>query len=52
MNSFLAMLDVLQHDDQVDAREALSQLGLSLTPLDETLKRYVGPETDQRSRAR
>ena len=32
-----AMLGVLQHDDRVDPGPACEQLGLALTPLDETL---------------
>ncbi|MCG8588274.1 MAG: NAD(P)H-binding protein [Proteobacteria bacterium] len=39
-----AFLDVLQHDDRVDSREACKELGLTLTPLDDTLRRCVGPE--------
>jgi NADH dehydrogenase len=39
-----AMLGVLQHDDRVDTTQACDRLGLSLTPLDTTLARYVGPE--------
>ena len=38
-----AMLGVLQHDDQVDPTEACTRLGIELTPLDETLRRCVGP---------
>ncbi len=41
----LAMFDVLQHDDRVDVSAACKQLDLELTPLDETLRRCVGPET-------
>ena len=44
----VAMLDVLQHDDHVDTREALERLGLSLTPLDQTLADYVGPPTTEK----
>jgi len=36
-----AMLGVLDHDDRVDSREACMALGMSLTPLDETLKRVL-----------
>ena len=39
-----AMLGVLEHDDQVDPAPACARLGIELTPLDETLKRTVGPE--------
>lgn len=40
------MFDVLQHDDRIDTAHACKQLGIELTPLDETLRRYVGPESD------
>lgn len=36
-----AMLDVLEHDDQIDPRPACAELGLELTPLDQTLKRTL-----------
>jgi NADH dehydrogenase len=36
-----AMLGVLQHDDVVDAKEACERLGLSLAPLDDTLRRCL-----------
>jgi NADH dehydrogenase len=36
-----AMLDVLEHDDCVDAKLACDALGITLTPLDETLRRVV-----------
>ena len=39
-----AMLDVLEHDDRIDPGPACRALGLTLTPLDETLRRCVGPE--------
>lgn len=42
------MFDVLQHDDRVDVASACQRLGLELTPLDETLRRCVGPETTSR----
>jgi NADH dehydrogenase len=42
----LAMLDVLQHDDRVDTAAACKRLDLELTPLDETLRHCVGPETE------
>jgi NADH dehydrogenase len=38
-----AMLGVLQHDDRIDNRHALEVLGTKLTPLDDTLARYIGP---------
>jgi NADH dehydrogenase len=41
-----AMVGVLDHDDDIDPGRACEQLGLSLTPLDETLAACVGPETD------
>ena len=44
----VAMLDVLQHDDRVDTAPACKQLDLALTPLDETLQKCLGPETDSR----
>ena len=37
-----AMLGVLDHDDDVDVGPACTQLGLELTPLDETLARCFG----------
>jgi NADH dehydrogenase len=40
-----AMLDVLEHDDRVDAKRAADALGIALTPLDETLRRVVATET-------
>jgi uncharacterized protein YbjT (DUF2867 family) len=42
-----AMLGVLEHDDRIDSREALAALALQLTPLDETLQRFIGPEASQ-----
>ncbi len=36
-----AMLDVLEHDDRVDAKLACDALGITLTPLDDTLRRVV-----------
>lgn len=38
-----AMLDVLIRDDTVDPAPACDALGLELTPLPETLRRWVGP---------
>lgn len=43
-----AMLGVLQHDDRIDNRAALETLGIELTPLDDTLARYIGPPTKDR----
>lgn len=40
-----AMLGVLEHDDAIDPGPACERLGIELTPLDETLRRYVGPES-------
>lgn len=39
-----AMLEVLEHDDRIDSGPACRALGLTLTPLDETLRRCVGPD--------
>ena len=36
-----AMLDVLDHDDDIDVRPACKSLGLELTSLDETLRRCL-----------
>ncbi len=38
-----SMLGVLQHDDEIDTRPAQTAFGLELTPLDETLRKYIGP---------
>lgn len=38
-----AMLGVLEQDDHIDPAPACAQLGLTLTPLDSTLRRSVGP---------
>ncbi len=38
-----SMLEVLQQDDCVDEAESCAQLGIVLTPLDETLRCYIGP---------
>jgi uncharacterized protein YbjT (DUF2867 family) len=46
-----AMLEVLEHDDDIDPRPALEVLSLRLTPLAETLLRYVGPGSEPRSGA-
>ena len=37
-----AMLEVLEHDDRVDPKLASDALGITLTPLDETLRRVLG----------
>jgi hypothetical protein len=42
-----SMLGVLQHDDTVDSTPATEALGIELTPLDETLERYIGPEAEE-----
>ena len=42
----MPMLEVLQHDDDIDPGPALALLGIELTPLDDTLRRYVGPESE------
>lgn len=42
----VAMLDVLEHDDDVNATEALERLGLTLTPLADTLAAYIGPDAN------
>jgi len=41
-----AMLGVLEHDDCIDPGPAAQRLGITLTPLDETLRRTVGPEAE------
>lgn len=38
------MLEVLEHDDRVDPRPACTALGITLTPLDDTLRRVVSGE--------
>ncbi len=45
-----AWLGVLQHDDRVDAAEACKQLGIELTPLDDTLRHCLSddPRDDPR----
>ncbi len=40
----VSMLDVLQHDDRVDFEPACKKLGIDLTALDDTLRRYIGPQ--------
>lgn len=39
-----SMFEILQHDDLVDQVPCCTELNISLTPLDETLRHYVGPE--------
>jgi len=39
-----AMLGVLEHDDQIDPSPCCERLRLTLTPLDETLRRCLGEE--------
>jgi uncharacterized protein YbjT (DUF2867 family) len=39
-----AMLGVLERDDRIDPAPACARLGLTLTPLDETLRRCLGEE--------
>jgi uncharacterized protein YbjT (DUF2867 family) len=46
-----AFLGVLQHDDRVDAAEACKQLGIELTPLDETLRHCLSPTGDDANEA-
>jgi uncharacterized protein YbjT (DUF2867 family) len=41
-----AMVGVLDHDDDIDPGQACKKLGLNLTPLNETLAKCVGPETN------
>jgi hypothetical protein len=38
------MLGVLEHDDDIDPRPAARRLGLTLTPLAETLAHTFAPE--------
>lgn len=38
------MLEVLEHDDDIDPRPACARLGLALTPLDDTLRHCLGPQ--------
>lgn len=40
-----AMLGVLDHDDHIDPSAALAALGLSLTPLNEALRRCLGADS-------
>jgi NADH dehydrogenase len=41
-----AWLGVLQHDDRVDATQACKQLGIELTPLDDTLRHCLSEESE------
>jgi NADH dehydrogenase len=41
-----AMLGVLDHDDDIDPKPACDRLGIALTPLEETLRRCVGPGSE------
>lgn len=41
-----AMLGVLEHDDRIDPAPAAKELGITLTPLDTTLRRTVGPDAE------
>ncbi len=41
-------LDVILSDDDIDSEPARRKLGIRLTPLDEILKRCVGPKADNR----
>jgi uncharacterized protein YbjT (DUF2867 family) len=41
----LAMFDILQHNDRVDTDAFCRALDLELTPLDETLADFVGPDS-------
>lgn len=43
-----SMLGVLEHDDRVDSTDACEQLGLSLTPLDDTLAYCLREEGNNR----
>lgn len=42
-----AMLEVLQRDDRIDPRGACKELGLELTPLDETLRRSFAARSER-----
>ena len=41
----LDMLEILEHDDEVDTSVACDVLGLDLTPLDDTLTRCLDAES-------
>ncbi len=38
------MLEILQHDDQLDETSCCERLGITLTPLSKTLRDYMGPD--------
>ena len=44
-----AMFEILQHDDRVDPNAFCEALGIELTPLDQTLADYVGPQREPAS---
>ncbi|MFK7896924.1 MAG: SDR family oxidoreductase [Myxococcota bacterium] len=44
-----AMFGILQHDDRVDPAIFCEKLGIELTPLDQTLKDLIGPESEYAS---
>jgi len=44
-----AALEVILADDEVDPEPARRKLGIQLTPLDEILRRCVGPQADDRN---
>ena len=46
-----AFLGVLQHDDRIDSKEACEQLGVELTPLDQTLRYCLSPAGDEPNEA-
>lgn len=39
------MFEILQHDDRVDPKPFCKALGIELTPLDQTLRDHVGPDS-------
>ncbi len=44
-----AMFEIMQHDDQVNPAIFCEKLGIELTPLDQTLKDLIGPESEYAS---
>ncbi len=42
----IAMFDILQHNDRVDPTALCEALGITLTPLEQTLADHVGPDRD------
>jgi NADH dehydrogenase len=42
------MLEVLEHDDEIDPEAACAALGITLTPLDDTLRRVVAGANEER----